>query len=64
MTITDRPLTTASHPLARLTAEEITAATDLVRGASLVGEHTKFVFVGLIEPHKDDVLAFNPGDPI
>ena len=56
--------TTVTHPLARLTAEEITAATDIARGAGLVGEQTKFVYVGLEEPHKADVLGWSPGDPV
>ena len=64
MTVTDRPVTTATHPLARLTAEEITAASALVADAGLVGEHTRFVYVGLEEPHKRDVARFSPGDPV
>ncbi|MGY1690402.1 primary-amine oxidase [Geodermatophilus sp. SYSU D01105] len=63
MTIT-APVTTATHPLARLTAEEITAASEIVREAGLVGEQTKFVYVGLEEPHKSVVLDWSPGDPV
>jgi primary-amine oxidase len=63
MTMT-APVTTATHPLARLTADEITAASDVVREAGLVGEQTKFVYVGLEEPHKSVVLAFSDGDPV
>jgi primary-amine oxidase len=62
--MTTTEVRTAAHPLARLTAEEIGAATQLVRDAGLVDEHTRFVYVGLIEPHKDDVLAFTPGAPV
>ncbi|TFV47806.1 primary-amine oxidase [Blastococcus sp. TF02A-35] len=63
MTMT-APVTTATHPLSRLTAEEITAATEIARDAGLVAERTKFVYVGLEEPHKREVLAFSPGDPV
>lgn len=64
MTVTDRPLTTAAHPLARLTAEEITAASALVTGGGFVTDTTRFVYVGLEEPHKRDVASFSPGDPV
>jgi primary-amine oxidase len=63
MTLT-APRSTATHPLSRLTAEEITAAAAIVRDAGLVQESSKFVYVGLVEPHKRDVLAWTPGDPI
>jgi primary-amine oxidase len=29
-----------------------------------VGEHTRFAYLGLEEPPKDEVLAFRPGDPV
>jgi hypothetical protein len=48
VTLTAPP--TATHPLARLTAEEITAATEIIRDAGLVEESSKFVYVGLEEP--------------
>ncbi|HEX2074227.1 MAG TPA: primary-amine oxidase [Geodermatophilus sp.] len=63
MTMT-APVNTATHPLARLTTEEITAASEILREAGLVGEQTKFVYVGLEEPHKNEVLAHRPGDPV
>jgi primary-amine oxidase len=63
MTLT-APAVTATHPLSRLTAEEISAATEIVRAAGLAGLDTKFVYVGLEEPHKRDVLAWTPGDLI
>ncbi len=64
MTLIESARTTVSHPLSRLTAEEITAATAIVREAGLVHESSKFVYVGLEEPHRRDVLAWTPGDPI
>src|SRR3954447_1811380 len=63
MTLT-APRTTATHPLSRMTAEEVTAARDVVRAAGLLHESTKFVYVGLEEPHKREVLAWSPGDPV
>ncbi|MCZ2817925.1 primary-amine oxidase [Modestobacter sp. VKM Ac-2984] len=63
MTLT-APVTTATHPLSRLSAEEFTAIRSIVTEAGLVGEQTKFVYVGLDEPHKSVVLAWSPGDPI
>ncbi|MGY2075074.1 primary-amine oxidase [Blastococcus sp. SYSU DS0828] len=55
---------TTTHPLARLTGEEITAATAIVRAAGLCAESSKFVYVGLEEPHKAQVLAWRPGDAV
>ncbi|GAA4737199.1 primary-amine oxidase [Modestobacter marinus] len=63
MTMT-APVSTATHPLSRLSAAEFTAIRGIVADAGLVGERTKFVYVGLDEPHKDVVLAWQPGDPI
>ena len=63
MTMT-APITTATHPLSRLSAEEFAAIRSIVVDADLVGEQTKFVYVGLEEPHKKVVLAWQPGDPI
>jgi primary-amine oxidase len=63
MTLT-APRSTATHPLSRLSAEEITAATAIVRDAGLLQESSKFVYIGLVEPHKHDVLAWTPGRPI
>ncbi|MGY1810042.1 primary-amine oxidase [Blastococcus sp. SYSU D00669] len=63
MTLT-APQSTATHPLSRMTAEEITAARGIVEAAGLLQESSKFVYVGLEEPHKRDVLAWSPGDPV
>ncbi|MGK5114107.1 primary-amine oxidase [Geodermatophilus sp. CPCC 205506] len=41
-----------SHPLERLTAEEISAARQVLVDAGLVAETTRFVYVGLEEPAK------------
>ncbi|MDP5185110.1 primary-amine oxidase [Blastococcus sp. BMG 814] len=51
--------TRPGHPLARLTAAEITEVRGLV--ADLLTGSTAFVYVGLEEPLKDDVLTWEPG---
>ncbi|GAA4312592.1 primary-amine oxidase [Klenkia terrae] len=55
---------TATHPLSRMTAEEIEIARGLVADAGLVQPSTVFVYVGLAEPHKRDVQEFTPGSPV
>ncbi|MDP5185123.1 hypothetical protein QOZ88_21025 [Blastococcus sp. BMG 814] len=55
---------TATHPLARLTAEEVTAATGIVRAAGLCADSGTSVYVALEEPHKAQVLAWQPGDAV
>ena len=53
-----------SHPLDRLTADEIAANRTVLDKAGLVGESTRFPLVMLAEPAKRDVLAWRPGDPV
>ncbi|MFD0889152.1 hypothetical protein ACFQ08_31855, partial [Streptosporangium algeriense] len=48
-------------PVSSLTAAEIERTTALVREAGLAGESVRFVYVGLLEPHKHEVLAFQAG---
>ena len=62
----ENPTTTGDceHPLAPLNADEIRAVRRIVEAAGLLGEHVRFVFVALEEPHKSVVQAFTPGDPI
>ncbi|MEU8036908.1 primary-amine oxidase [Streptosporangium sp. NPDC049078] len=52
------PLTT---PVSSLTATEIEQTVTLVREAGLAGESVRFVYIGLLEPHKQQVLAFQAG---
>jgi primary-amine oxidase len=56
--------TPVTHPLDRLSAAEIDTAREVIEAAGAVTESTRFVYVGLEEPHKDLVLAFREGDPI
>ncbi|MFC6371204.1 primary-amine oxidase [Nonomuraea thailandensis] len=53
-----------THPLDRLTAEEIAANRALLTDAGLVTAHTRFALVGLHEPAKAGVLAWTPGGRI
>jgi Cu2+-containing amine oxidase len=49
------------HPLARLTADEIRTARQIMVDADLVTETTLFPILTLDEPSKYDVLAFGTG---
>jgi primary-amine oxidase len=53
-----------AHPLRRLGADEIRLAKALLVEHGLVGEHTRFAYLGLEEPPKAEVLAFREGDPV
>jgi primary-amine oxidase len=53
-----------SHPLQRLSAEEIRLARGVLAKHGLVREHTRFAYLGLEEPPKAAVLAFRPGEPV
>src|SRR3954451_6230254 len=47
--------------LASLSAEEITRVRELVVAAGVTDESTRFAYVGLIEPAKAEVLAYDAG---
>ncbi|SEP03266.1 Copper amine oxidase, N3 domain [Paenibacillus sophorae] len=55
-------ISTSKHPLEPLTAEEITAAVRILRAEKDLGEFYRFASVNLLEPCKELVLRFNPGD--
>lgn len=59
MTMTD-PVTTTS-PLANLTAAEFERTRDLVTASGLFTPSTRFAYVGLEEPHKNEVLSYQSG---
>jgi primary-amine oxidase len=68
MTITDLDLSTVAptpgepeHPLSSLNAAEFTAVRDIVTASSTFTDTTRFVYVGLEEPHKRGVLAWQAG---
>src|SRR5918998_906104 len=48
----DTTASTATHPLEQLSAEDVSAAREVLDAAGLVGESTRFVYVGLEEPPK------------
>ena len=56
------PSLSTLHPLEPLSAEEITAAVQIVRSERQAGPAVRFVSVNLHEPPKDVVLHFKPGD--
>ena len=53
-----------THPLRRLSADEIRAAKKLSEDRSLLTPTTRFANLALEEPPKRDVLAFQPGDAV
>ena len=53
-----------THPLQRLSADEIRAAKKLFEDRSLLTPTTRFSNLALEEPPKRDVLAFQPGDAV
>ena len=62
MTATAPPVTACRHPLSPLTAGEIDEVRDLVAG-TLTGT-TRYVYVGLEEPDKAEVLGWSPGTDV
>jgi primary-amine oxidase len=58
------PTATADHPLAMLSAAEMTRAGEIINGSGSLPESARFVHLVLHEPAKDAVLAWQPGDPI
>src|SRR6266511_4347127 len=51
-----------THPLQRLSADEIRHARALLEKADLLTVGTRFAYLALEEPSKDRVLAFQPGE--
>src|SRR3712207_496496 len=62
MTATAPPVAAHRHPMSPLTAGEIDGVRDLVAG-TLTGT-TRFVYVGLEEPDKAEVLGWTPGTDV
>ncbi len=56
--------TSVLHPLEPLTAEEITAAVQIVKTERDLGERVRFASIALNEPPKEIVLNFKQGDPV
>ncbi len=64
MQTVESSVATARHPLDPLSAEEIEAASGLLRSQKGLADTARFVYVTLHEPDKASVLGFRPGDPI
>jgi primary-amine oxidase len=59
--------TALRHPLAPLEGDEITAAREIVHASDRLAiepEHVRFAYVGLCDPSKDSVRAFDRGDDV
>lgn len=54
----------APHPLSMLTPDEVTAARDVLAAAGELPEGSIVVHIILTEPHKDELAAWQPGDPV
>src|ERR1700689_1580979 len=59
----DKASVAVRHLLDPLTADEIEAATRILKQDRGLGESARFVYVTLREPAKDAVLGHRPGDP-
>lgn len=55
-------ISTSNHPLEPLTAEEITAAVRILRAEKDLNEFYRFASINLLEPPKELVLRWSPGD--
>src|SRR5581483_2859592 len=61
------PLATARHPLAPLDGEEITTARTVVLASerlAVAPDDVRFAYVGLCDPPKDLVRAFDRGEVV
>ncbi|MFK0113228.1 primary-amine oxidase [Streptomyces sp. NPDC091217] len=54
----------SAHPLDQLTAKEIAGVRSVLDRADALRETSRFVYVGLEEPAKSELLAFTPGDAV
>ncbi|MGG7462902.1 primary-amine oxidase [Plantibacter sp. YIM 135347] len=54
----------ADHPLSSLSRTELEVAAEVLREAGLLVDSARIAYIGLDEPHKLDVLAWSPGDPL
>ncbi|WP_372594937.1 primary-amine oxidase [Actinotalea sp.] len=52
------------HPLSPLTAQDIAATGALLTAKGLASEHTRYVYLGLEEPTKAELAAFEDGGPL
>ncbi|MDN3312185.1 primary-amine oxidase [Microbacterium oryzae] len=64
MTIDITSVTTVTHPLDLLTAEEIDLTREILLESGFLTDSTRFAHVAFEEPPKAELLAWRPGDPI
>src|SRR4051812_27172360 len=64
MTATVEPGTTTLSPLGPTTPEEIAAVRDVLVSTGTLGQNDRFCYAALVEPSKDAVLGYRPGDPV
>jgi primary-amine oxidase len=60
-TATDGHAFDPAAPLGNLTAAEFTAIREIVLASPIMTDSTRFAYVGLAEPHKREVLAYQAG---
>ncbi|MGH8610126.1 MAG: hypothetical protein ACREX9_22770 [Gammaproteobacteria bacterium] len=53
-----------AHPLDPLSAQEIEATGKILQAAGKISETSRFKFIHLKEPPKEEVLVYRRGDPI
>jgi primary-amine oxidase len=53
-----------AHPLSMLTPDELSTSTQIIRSDDRFREGIRFVTVSLLEPSKDVVLGWTPGNPV
>src|SRR4051812_38974753 len=51
---------TTTHPLAQLSASEVTTAREVLVAADLIADTTRFVYVGLEDPDKATLYSKDP----
>jgi primary-amine oxidase len=64
MQTVDRALTTGQHPLDPLSAQEIEAASGILKSERKLQDSARFVYISLKEPAKETVLSYQPGDTV
>ena len=64
MQTVDRALTTGQHPLDPLSAQEIEAASGILKAERKLKDSARFVYITLQEPSKETVLSYQAGDAV
>ncbi|GAA1862649.1 primary-amine oxidase [Microbacterium koreense] len=62
MTMPDSPRASEMHPLTSLTSAELDTVREIALAHLMSSESTRFAYVGLEEPHKSEVLAWETGE--